>query len=219
MNEIDFAALRAEMVAEQLKGRGIRETAVLQAMSLVPREQFVSDAYVAHAYKDGPLPIGQKQTISQPYVVAYMCELLALTPTSHVLEVGTGSGYAAAVLSRLAAQVVTVERHEALAEIARERLAALGYDNVIVVQGDGTLGCEEYAPYDGIVVAAGGPDAPLPLKEQLKIGGRLVLPVGSSKRKQQLVLITRRSQYEFEEEKKGSVAFVPLVGQAGWQSE
>lgn len=207
------------MVAEQLKSRGITETAVLQAMSLVPREQFVSDTYVAHAYKDGPLPIGYKQTISQPYVVAYMCQLLALTPPSRVLEVGTGSGYAAAVLSHLAAQVVTVERHEKLADMARERLAALGYDNVIVMQGDGTLGCEEFAPYDGIVAAAGGPDVPLPLKEQLKIGGRLVMPVGPSKRKQQLVRITRSSRYEFQEEKKGPVAFVPLVGQAGWPSE
>lgn len=219
MAEYDFAAMRAQMVTEQLQERGITETAVLHAMALVPREQFVPEIYWDAAYNDGPLPIGEKQTISQPYVVAYMLELLTLAPDSIVLEIGTGSGYAAAVLSRLAAQVITMERHENLAWSARERLAALGYDNVIVVHGDGTLGCEEFAPYDGIVVAASGPDVPLPLKEQLKIGGRLVMPIGKNKRHQQLVRVTRKSPYDYRQESKGPVAFVPLVGKAGWHDE
>ena len=178
--------MRTQLVKEQLQTGVITETAVLQAMSTVPREQFVPDTYRAHAYNDGPLPIGQRQTISQPYVVAFMIQLLELTPASIVLEIGTGSGYAAAVLSQIAAQVITVERHEKLVWSARERLAALGCDNVIVVQGDGTLGCEDFAPYDGIVVAAGGPSVPISLKEQVKVGGKIVMPIGSNKRKQQL---------------------------------
>lgn len=214
----DFAAMRAEMVAEQLKKRGITETAVLQAMNTVPREQFVSDTYQANAYNDGPLPIGERQTISQPYIVALMIQLLDLQPGSIVLEIGTGSGYAAAVLSLIAAQVITVERHQKLATSARERLAALGYDNVIVMEGDGTLGCEEFAPYDGIVVAAGGPSIPISLKEQLKLDGKLVLPIGGTKRKQQLYQITRQDNYQFTEKRKGPVSFVPLIGQAGWET-
>lgn len=213
----DFAAMRAEMVAEQLEERGITETAVLQAMRTVPREQFVPDTYQDRAYADGPLPIGDRQTISQPYVVALMIQLLELKPGYNVLEIGTGSGYAAAVLSQLAAQVITIERHENLAASARERLAALGYDNVIVMEGDGTLGCEDFAPYDGIVVAAGGPHIPISLKEQLKIGGKLVMPIGSDKRKQTLYQVTRRDAYQFFEKRQGKVSFVPLIGQAGWE--
>jgi protein-L-isoaspartate(D-aspartate) O-methyltransferase len=215
----DFAAMRAEMVAEQLEERGITETAVLQAMRTVPREQFVPDTYQDRAYADGPLPIGDRQTISQPYVVALMIQLLELKPGYNVLEIGTGSGYAAAVLSQLAAQVITIERHENLAASARERLAALGYDNVIVMEGDGTLGCEDFAPYDGIVVAAGGPHIPISLKEQLKIGGKLVMPIGSDKRKQTLYQVTRRDAYQFFEKRQGKVSFVPLIGQAGWEDE
>lgn len=214
----DFAALRAEMVAKQLEKRGITETAVLQAMNTVPREQFVSDTYQANAYNDGPLPIGERQTISQPYIVAFMIQLLDLQPGSIVLEIGTGSGYAAAVLSLIAAQVITVERHQKLAAFARERLAALGYHNVIVMEGDGTLGCEEFAPYDGIVVAAGGPSIPISLKEQLKLDGKLVMPIGENKRKQQLYQITRQDNYQFTEKRKGRVSFVPLIGQAGWDT-
>jgi protein-L-isoaspartate(D-aspartate) O-methyltransferase len=213
----DFTALRAEMVAEQLQKRGITDTAVLQAMRTVPREQFVEEKFRQYAYTDGPLPISRKQTISQPYMVAYMLQLLNLTPESVVLEVGTGSGYAAAVLSRIAGKVITIERHEELVWLARERLAALGYENVIVVQGDGSLGCEEFAPYDGIVVAAGGPDVPLSLKEQLTIGGRLVMPVGDKQRRQQLVQVGRRDRYEYAGRRKGPGAFVPLVGREGWQ--
>lgn len=205
------------MVAEQLEARGITETAVLQAMNTVPREKFIADTYEAHAYVDGPLPIGEKQTISQPYIVALMIELLELQPGSIVLEIGTGSGYAAAVLSRIAAQVITIERHEKLVWSAQERLMALGYDNIIVMQGDGTLGCDDFAPYDGIIVAAGGPTVPVPLKEQLKIGGKLVIPIGSNQRKQQLYQVNRRDAYQFNEKRKGPVSFVPLIGQAGWQ--
>ncbi|PIE79526.1 MAG: protein-L-isoaspartate O-methyltransferase [Chloroflexi bacterium] len=208
--------MRTRMVTEQLQSRGITETAVLHAMGTVPREHFVADTYQTYAYNDGPLPIGERQTISQPYVVAFMIQLLELTPQSKVLEIGTGSGYAAAVLSLIAAQVVTVERHEKLVWSARERLAAGGYDNVIVMQGDGTLGCEEFAPYDGIIVAAGGPSIPISLKEQLKVGSKLVMPIGNNKRKQQLYQITRNDTYQFREKRKGSVSFVPLVGQAGW---
>jgi protein-L-isoaspartate(D-aspartate) O-methyltransferase len=214
----DFAALRAEMVAEQLQKRGITDTAVLQAMRTVPREQFVEEKFRQYAYNDGPLPIPRKQTISQPYVVAYMLQLLHLTPESVVLEVGTGSGYAAAVLGRIAGKVITIERHEELVWLARERLAALGYENVIVMQGDGSLGCEDFAPYDGIVVAAGGPAVPLPLKEQLTIGGRLVMPVGDKQRRQQLVQVVRRDRYEYTLRRRGPVAFVPLVGREGWQN-
>lgn len=216
MEELDFVALRTSMVTEQLQSRGITETAVLHAMSTVPREQFVPKPYRDRAYIDGPLPIGERQTISQPYIVAYMSELLALTPDSIVLEIGTGSGYAAAVLSQIAAQVITIERHEKLVWSAKARLAALGYNNVIVMQGDGTLGCEEFAPYDGIVVAAGGPSIPIALKEQLKLGGKLVLPMGSDKRKQVLYQVTRLDTYQFTEKRKGRVSFVPLIGQAGW---
>ena len=216
MEAFDFAAMRAEMVVDQLQNRGITETAVLRAMGTVPREQFIPEIYHAQAYTDGPLPIGQRQTISQPYIVAYMIQLLELTPESIVLEIGTGLGYAAAVLSQIAAQVITVERHEKLVWAARERLAALGYDNVIVVEGDGTVGCEDFAPYDGIVVAAGGPSIPIPLKEQLKVGGKLVMPIGDNKRKQQLYQITRQDNYQFIEKRKGAVSFVPLIGQAGW---
>jgi protein-L-isoaspartate(D-aspartate) O-methyltransferase len=219
VEEHDFVTLRANMVTEQLQSRGITETAVLHAMSIVPREQFIPETYSAQAYIDGPLPIGEKQTISQPYIVAYMIELLALNPGSIVLEIGTGSGYAAAILSQIAAQVITIERHEKLAWSAQERLTTLGYTNVIIMQGDGTLGCEEFAPYDGIVVAAGGPRIPISLKEQLKLGGKLVMPIGSDKRKQVLYQVTRLDAYQFTEKRKGQVSFVPLIGQEGWRKE
>ncbi|HID52134.1 MAG TPA: protein-L-isoaspartate(D-aspartate) O-methyltransferase, partial [Anaerolineae bacterium] len=150
--EYDFAAERAAMVAEQIVGRGITDTAVIQAMRTVPREHFVLPEYQEYAYSDGPLPIPAEQTISQPYVVALMISLLRLQPTDRVLEIGTGSGYAAAVLSRMVREVYTVERHAELAAYAQERLADLGYDNVFIRHGDGSLGWPEYAPYDGIIV-------------------------------------------------------------------
>jgi len=217
VTEQDFAAERAAMVEEQLRQRGIRDTAVLEAMGAVPRELFVPKNLQAHAYKDGPLPLPHKQTISQPYVVAYMICLLHLRPQDAVLEVGAGSGYAAAVLSRLARVVYTIERHAELVAYAQKRLAYLGYDNVHVIHGDGSQGYLAHAPYEAIVVAAGGPAVPDSLKKQLAIGGRLVMPVGLDRRQQRLVRVTRLETAVFDEERKGQVAFVPLIGSEGWQ--
>jgi len=210
---------RKQMVANQIEERGLRDPAVLAAMQTVPREAFVSEQYREYAYDDGPLPILEGQTISQPYVVALMTEMLKLKPGDRVLEIGTGSGYAAAVLSRITVEVYTVERLESLVYYARKNLAALGYDNVHVQQGDGTLGWEKHAPYDGIVVAAGGPHVPQALKEQLVIGGRLVLPVGSEQRAQRLVRLTRLNESEFDREDLSHVRFVPLIGEEGWEKE
>ena len=171
------------------------------------------------AYRNAPLPIGSGQTISQPLIVAHMAEALELAPNERVLEIGTGSGYAAAVLSRIAKEVFTVERHRELAETATERLKRLGYDNVHVLCGDGTRGWPEEAPFDAIVVAAGSPGIPPALLEQLRIGGRLVIPVGEEQDSQQLIRAIRRGDDEFEYEELGAVRFVPLIGEAGWQAE
>jgi protein-L-isoaspartate(D-aspartate) O-methyltransferase len=204
------------MVTRQIANRGVRNPAVLAAMRIVPRELFVPEAYRAYAYDDTPLPIPADQTISQPYVVAYMIAALDLEPADRVLEIGTGSGYAAAVLSRMVAKVYTVERHRILADYARQRLAEAGYDNVQVRQGDGTRGWPENAPYDGIIVAAGGPSVPLSLQQQLAVGGRLVMPVGRSRHQQQLVLLTRVAEDAYTDEILAPVAFVPLIGDEGW---
>ncbi|MCI0396660.1 MAG: protein-L-isoaspartate(D-aspartate) O-methyltransferase [Chloroflexi bacterium] len=212
-------AQREQMVAQQIEGRGIRDPAVLAAMLAVPREVFVAEKYQEYAYDDAPLPLPEGQTISQPYVVALMAASLKLRPGDQVLEIGTGSGYAAAVLSRIAAAVYTVERHDSLATYAREKLALLGYNNVSVLCGDGTLGWPEYAPYDGIVVAAGGPRVPHALREQLVIGGRLVMPVGSRPRLQQLVRLTREGEQMYRKEALSRVRFVPLIGAQGWEGE
>ena len=214
--EARFAAEREQMVLEQIADRGIRDAAVLRAMRLVPRERFVPHASQRFAYDDGPLPIPANQTISQPYVVAYMIAALALRPEERVLEIGTGSGYAAAVLSRIVREVYTVERHRELADYAGERLAALGYDNVHVCHGDGTRGWPEHAPYDGIIVAAGGPGVPPSLRDQLAVGGRLVMPVGRSRQQQHLVRVRRRPDGDYDEERLAPVAFVPLIGVEGW---
>ena len=213
-----FAARRREMVERHLAARGIRDPRVLAAMSEVPREAFVPESLAEFAYEDAPLPIEEGQTISQPYIVAAMAEALELSPADRVLEVGAGSGYAAAVLSRLAAEVWAVERHAGLAELARRRLERLGYDNVHVIHGDGTRGLPERAPFDAIVVAAGGPEVPPALLEQLADGGRLVIPVGPTPRLQMLVRVRRRGA-ALEREELGSVAFVPLVGSGGWAGE
>lgn len=214
----EFTAQRLQMVANQIEKRGIKDPAVLEAMRTVPRELFVRRAYLPDAYIDGPLPIIAQQTISQPFVVAYMIAALHLRPGDRVLEVGTGSGYAAGVLSRIVEEVYTVERLPALADYARERLGKAGYDNIHIRVGDGTLGWPEHAPYDGIVVAAGGPSAPPALKEQLAVGGRLVIPIGRDQNHQELVRLTRVSESEVVEEKLSPVAFVPLIGAAGWES-
>lgn len=210
-----YRVLREQMVAEQIAGRGIHDEAVLAAMRAVPRDIFVPDAYRQYAYDDSPLPIGSKQTISQPFVVGYMLAQLNLQPDDRVLEIGTGSGYAAALLSRIAREVYTIERHKRLADSARTLLAQAGYDNVHVRHGDGTLGWPEEAPFDAIVVAAGGPFVPESLQQQLADGGRLIMPVGSSRHHQRLVLLARKGN-SFTQERLSPVAFVPLVGREGW---
>jgi protein-L-isoaspartate(D-aspartate) O-methyltransferase len=204
------------MVDRQIAARGVRSERVLEAMRKVPRERFVPVRMAEFAYDDAPLPIGEGQTISQPYIVAYMTEALALEGGEKILEIGTGSGYAAAVLGEIADEVYTIERIDRLADSARATLADLGYDNVTVLHGDGTLGWPDQAPYDGIVVTAGGPEVPASLKQQLKIGGRLVIPVGGHLDIQKLVCVTRISEQEFRSEDLVAVRFVPLVGAEGW---
>jgi protein-L-isoaspartate(D-aspartate) O-methyltransferase len=216
---MDMEQARHRMVAEQIEGRGLYDPAVLAAMRQVPRELFILPKYRDHAYDDGPLPILAGQTISQPYVVALMIAKLKLEPTDKVLEIGTGSGYAAAVLSRIAAQVYTVERIEELVTFARENLALCGYGNVLVQHSDGTMGWPEHAPYDAIVVAAGGPKVPATLRNQLAVGGRLVIPVGTEPRAQRLVRITRTASNSFHKEILSHVRFVPLIGEQGWANQ
>jgi protein-L-isoaspartate(D-aspartate) O-methyltransferase len=210
---------REKMVDAQIAGRGIHDAGVLAAMRKVPREAFVPAHLVSRAYEDGPLPIGEGQTISQPYIVAAMTEALRLQPGDRVLEIGTGSGYAAAVLSVLAAEVYTIERLERLAASARRRLHDLGYANVHVRPGDGSLGWPEHAPYDAIVVTAGGPDVPPSLLQQLAVGGRLVMPIGPTPRSQRLVRVVRTTEERYDREALEEVAFVPLIGAEGWPAE
>jgi protein-L-isoaspartate(D-aspartate) O-methyltransferase len=212
---VDFARARAAMVDGQLVPRGIRDPRVLDAMRSVPRERFVPSQQVDYAYQDRPLPIGDGQTISQPYIVAFMAEAASVGPDDRVLEIGTGSGYGAAVLGALAASVVTVERRGSLAASARRVLAGLGYRNVEVVLGDGTLGFPDRAPFDVIIVTAAGPDVPGPLRDQLAVGGRIVMPVEYRYGFQQLVRLERVSEDEFTEEFLLGVAFVPLIGEHG----
>jgi protein-L-isoaspartate(D-aspartate) O-methyltransferase len=209
--------LRQEMVSRQLMARGIQDPDVLRAMAEVPREAFVPQHLQRMAYVDSPLPIGEEQTISQPYIVALMTEAMEVSEGDRVLEIGTGSGYAAAVLGRIAAEVYTVERHASLARRAQGRLEKLGYDNVHVRHGDGTLGWAAHAPYNAIVVTAGGPQVPEPLLEQLAIGGCLVIPIGPSHYSQELVRIHRTSETNYHRENLGAVRFVPLVGSEGWE--
>jgi protein-L-isoaspartate(D-aspartate) O-methyltransferase len=213
----DRDAERRRMVDAQLVARGIDDPAVLEAMRTVPREAFLTGELAEFAYEDAPLPIEAGQTISQPYIVAAMLAALEIEPGDRVLEIGTGSGYAAAVMSRVAREVYTVERHAELAEAAIRRLRALGYDNVHVHHGDGTLGWSEHAPYDAIAVAAGGPDVPKPLLEQLAVGGHLVIPIGPTPRLQRLVRVTCSAPGVHTREDLGGVQFVPLVGAEGWQ--
>ncbi len=215
----DTVELREGMVATQIEARGVRDARVLQAMREVPRHEFVPAELADSAHDDRALPIGAGQTISQPYVVALMIEALAVLPGDCVLEVGTGSGYAAAVLSRLAAEVYTIERHEELGNLARERLRRLGYSNVRVRVADGTRGWPEAAPFDAILVSAGGPRVPPSLEAQLANGGRLVIPVGSGRGGQQLLRFTRTAPDRLEREDLGDVQFVPLVGAEGWADE
>ncbi len=206
---------REEMVSRQLRGRKIRSERVLEAMLVVPRHEFVTEQYWARAYDDAPLPIGEGQTISQPYMVASMSEALELMGCERVLEVGTGSGYQAAVLGRLAREVYTIESRAGLALAARERLARLGgYDNVHVHAGDGTLGLPDLAPFDAILVAAAAPEIPPPLIEQLAEGGRIIVPVGGTNEQQ--LMCGRKVAGELRSVALYYCRFVPLVGEYGW---
>lgn len=214
----DYEKRRRQMVDVQIAGRGIRDPRVLKAMRAVPRERFVGEGMEEFAYEDAALPIEEQQTISQPYIVAAMIEAAEIVAGDRVLEVGAGSGYAAAVLGQIAAEVFAIERHEPLARIARKRMAMLGYDNVDIRVGDGTLGLPEEAPFDAILVAAGGPVVPVSLKEQLAIGGHLLMPVGDPGN-QQLRKIMRVGQDGYEGQSLGGVMFVPLIGEQGWRED
>ena len=214
---MNFHEARAQMVDLQLQGRGISDSRILDAFRTVPREAFLSADLAEFAYQDAPLPIAEGQTISQPYIVSLTIEAMALKGHERVLEIGTGSGYAAAVLSRVAKDVFTVERKEGLASEARARLERLGYHNVHVLHGDGTLGWREHAPYDAIAVAAGGPEIPKALLAQLAPGGRLVIPVGTDESSQVLTRVTKDGPDDFRQEPLTDVRFVPLIGEQGWQ--
>lgn len=213
----EFSKARKRMVEEQMRGRGIRDARVLDAILAVPRHLFVPEENRHLAYIDAPLPIGQRQTISQPYIVALMTELLELSGEEKVLEIGTGSGYQAAVLAHLAQHVYTLERISELAERASEVLQTLALDNVEVIVSDGSRGYADRAPYEGIVVTAAAPKVPDPLKQQLTDGGRLVLPVGGQAG--QILERWRRLGETFECERVTPVAFVPLIGEHGWDAD
>lgn len=207
--------LRARMVENQIASRGVCSPRVLEAIRRVPRHRFVAPEYEAYAYDDHPLQIGCGQTISQPYMVAVMTEMLALRPEDRVLEIGTGSGYQAAVLATLATKVVSVERHPDLARMAAMRLRELGYANVEVHCGDGTLGHQAAAPYDAIVVTAASPTVPMALKQQLALGGRLVCPTGPRDLQQLTKLVREPGGYA--QSSGVTCIFVPLIGEQGWQ--
>ncbi len=213
---------RERMVAEQLEARGLAHPRVLDAVRAVPRELFVPPRLRRQAYADRPLPLGDGQTISQPYIVAHMIALVEPQPHERVLEIGTGSGYSTAILSRLAVQVYSVERIDWLAEQAQQRLHALGVPNTHILVGDGTDGWPDHAPFDVILAWAGGPVVPNALLSQLAPGGRLIIPVGETPRQQELVRVRRagsgEEEKDFVEERLGRVAFVPLIGRGGWES-
>ncbi len=214
-----FKEARQKMVVEQIEARGVQDSKILEAMEKVPREMFVDRLSLHLAYEDTPLPIEEGQTISQPFMVAWMAEQAQLNPQDKVLEIGTGSGYSTAVLSHLASHVYSIERHPKLAQIATQRLKQLGYTNVTIAVGDGTIGWSEFSPYDAIIVTAGAPQVPASLLQQLKIGGRLVIPVGSSLDGQELAQIIKENEGSYHYTTLGSVRFVPLVGQEGWKKE
>jgi protein-L-isoaspartate(D-aspartate) O-methyltransferase len=211
---MDFEKAREEMIRYQIKGRGIKDKRVLWAMSIVPREKFVLKENEKEAYLDCPLPIGMGQTISQPYMVALMTQCLSLEGSECILEVGTGSGYQAAILSKLAKMVYTVERLKNLADRAEKIFKELEIKNVKVVGGDGTNGLKEYSPYDGIIVTAGAPEIPKSLINQLKERGRIVIPVGNSF--SQDLLLGKKEKGKLKIQNYGGCIFVPLLGKYGW---
>ena len=213
----DFAELRERMVRRQIEARGIHDPAILDAFREVPREAFVSPDFARDAYEDHPLPIEAGQTISQPYIVALMIAAGEIGSGDKVLEVGAGSGYAAAVISRIAHEVIGIERQHELVQVARERLRRLGYDNVRILEGDGTRGCRGEAPFDAILAAASGSHVPRPLLDQLARGGRLVMPVGNPAFVQKLVKVTKREDGSLQHLDLGEVRFVPLIGEEGWR--
>jgi protein-L-isoaspartate(D-aspartate) O-methyltransferase len=219
MASTDFAENRRRMVDRDIAGRGITDERVLAAMGKVPREAFVPDGLLEYAYDDSPLPIGEGQTISQPYIVAMMMQLAGVKAGDRVLEIGTGSGYSAAALAELGCEVFTMDRHAALVRSAAARLQRLGYKGIGLRSGDGTLGWPEEGPFDAVIVTAGGPEIPDTLSRQLKPGGRLVIPVGEQERFQRLMVRRRTGEDSFDDEDLGSVAFVPLIGAHGWETK
>ena len=212
----DFAAERDAMVERQIESRGIREPTILEAFRSVPREEFLADEYRDLAYGDHPIPIEAGQTISQPYIVALMIHAAEIKCGDRVLEVGAGSGYAAAVMSRIAGEVIAMERQTELVAVAQERMQRLGYDNVRIVEGDGTRGWPGEAPYDAILAAASGSHVPPAWVEQLTDGGRIVMPVGDPGWVQKLVKVTKGPAGKLITEDLGAVRFVPLIGEEGW---
>jgi len=212
----DFATLRQRMVDRQIAARGLDDPALLAAFRAVPREDFISGDYADYAYQDSPLPIESGQTISQPYIVALTIYAARIKPGDKVLEVGAGSGYAAAVIGQIAKEVIAVERHRELVELAKLRMRRLGYTNVRIVEGDGTLGWLEEAPFDAIVAAASGSHVPQSWIAQLKPGGRIVMPIGNPHEVQTLLKVTKREDGSLSHEDLGGVRFVPLIGAEGF---
>ncbi len=211
----DFACARERMVKNQLSARGIRDERVLHAMGKIPRHLFIEESLADEAYDDHPVPIGEQQTISQPYIVALMTEALELKGTENTLEIGTGSGYQTAILAELSNRVYTIERIESLLINAKKILAQLGYDNIVYKLFDGTMGWEEYAPFDAIMVTAGAPSLPEPLLDQLADNGRMVIPIGD-RYSQELIKVVRRAK-GLEQQGLGGCRFVSLIGVHGWQ--
>jgi len=214
---MDYADARTQMVERQIVRRGVRDPAVLNAMREVPREAFVAADFQDAAYEDRALPIAEDQSISQPYIVAVMLEAAGLRPPDRVLEIGAGSGYAAAIIARIVRHVFAIERQAVLAEAAGERLRALGSRNVEIKTGDGSQGWPERAPFDAIIVSAGAPRIPAALKDQLAEGGRLVIPIGTTDEQRLLRLVRKGSR--FQESDLGAVHFVRLIGTGGWEDE
>ncbi len=212
----EYSSKRQRMVETQLLTRGIKDPRVIAAMRKVPRHLFLDEALWPEAYEDHPVPIGEKQTISQPYIVAVMTEALKLSGTEKILEIGTGSGYQAAILAELAEQVYSIERLPSIAKRARKILDELKYANIVITIGDGTLGWKEHSPYDGIIVTAASPYPPKALLDQLKVGGRLIIPIGDEFT-QDLTLYLRESNEDYNKESYGGCRFVKLIGEQGWR--